>query len=259
MEAKNISFSLRDYSVALVILCGGLATRLKGYLDANMSKAMIDIEERPYLLQIVEEAHSLGIDVVLASGAHTKDINNFFSNDRWIEKRVFLSIEPEPLGTAGAIRKIATDYGYKILVVMNGDTVLHAINLLDVIRCHKKKQMAVTQVVTKGKSNQNHGLIFAGNGKVQYSFEREELLQKEVKKSSYKLTKLSSTGLYVINACVAKEWPDGYLSLEKSILPKMIDTKSVGAYTVKSTVYDFGTPSRLNGLSTVKLIDIFIK
>ena len=103
MEAKNISFSLRDYSVALVILCGGLATRLKGYLDANMSKAMIAIEERPYLLQIVEEAHSLGIDVVLASGAHTKDINNLTEESVSTKILAPIRITLEDLNTASKI------------------------------------------------------------------------------------------------------------------------------------------------------------
>ena len=73
----------------MVILCGGLATRL-GDLAKNIPKSMIEIEGKPFLEHQIEnlKKHSIK-DIILCTGHLSEKIEEYFGKKGFFHKRDF--------------------------------------------------------------------------------------------------------------------------------------------------------------------------
>lgn len=105
----------------VIILAGGLGTRLRSVVN-DIPKCMAPVCERPFLHYLLVYLQKFSIDrVVLSLGYKHEVVTN------WIEKNHFpfkisYSIEDEPLGTGGAIKKAMKEIiGDKVFII-NGDT-----------------------------------------------------------------------------------------------------------------------------------------
>src|SRR5947207_8308008 len=90
----------------VVILAGGLGTRVRQFGE-NIPKALLDINGEPFLARQLELLHKNGIRHVILCVGHLADQIEAFAGDG---SRFGLKVEyshdgPEPLGTAGAIRR----------------------------------------------------------------------------------------------------------------------------------------------------------
>jgi D-glycero-alpha-D-manno-heptose 1-phosphate guanylyltransferase len=104
-----------------IILAVGFGTRLKGVVK-DTPKPMADINGKPFLEYLLRFLKRNGISkVVLAVGYRWKIIYDYFG-ESYEGIEIKYSIEDEPLGTGGAIKKalnvIEKDWAY----ILNGDT-----------------------------------------------------------------------------------------------------------------------------------------
>ncbi|WP_091332726.1 HAD-IIIA family hydrolase [Allochromatium warmingii] len=115
-----------------LILVGGQGTRL-GDLTANLPKPMLDIGGRPFLQRLIEEVARHGFqDILLLCGYLADRIVDAFDGVTLHGARVRCIIEPQPLGTGGALRQAADRLDDRFLL-LNGDS-LFDFNLLDLQR-----------------------------------------------------------------------------------------------------------------------------
>ena len=104
-----------------IILAGGVGTRLKSVVG-NVAKPMAPINETPFLEYILKNLKKNKItNVVLSVGYKWKTIESHFgSNFNGLDLRY--SIEEEPLGTGGAIKKSIELISDDLFFIINGDT-----------------------------------------------------------------------------------------------------------------------------------------
>ncbi|HWB62439.1 MAG TPA: nucleotidyltransferase family protein [Chitinophagales bacterium] len=113
----------------VIILAGGLGTRLRGVIK-DIPKPMAPVNGQPFLHYIFKYLEKYNVtDVILAVGYKYEPLKDFFGN-RYGNITIQYSIEEEPLGTGGGIKK-----AYQLVnsnaFVLNGDTFfdidLHAL------------------------------------------------------------------------------------------------------------------------------------
>src|ERR1051325_5314864 len=105
----------------VVIFAGGLGSRL-GELTRRTPKPMISVAGRPYLEWQIELLRAQGLrDFLLLTCYLADQIEEYFGDgNRW-NVRIKSSREPQPLGTAAAL-KLAESRLSERFLLMNGDT-----------------------------------------------------------------------------------------------------------------------------------------
>ena len=104
-----------------IVLAGGLGTRLKSVVT-DVPKPMAPIGSIPFLEYILKYLKKNGITrVVLSVGYKWEIIQEYFGNNfEGIE--LIYSVEDEPLGTGGAIKKAMSFVSDEQVFIINGDT-----------------------------------------------------------------------------------------------------------------------------------------
>src|SRR5688500_13866782 len=118
-----------------IIIAGGFGTRLLP-LTLSRPKHMLPVANRPFLEYQVALLKLHGIrEIVFASNYLWEQIQAHFGDGTDFGVSMRYALEPEPLGTAGAIRNAVelTDGGR--VIVLNGD-VLTDFDLSEVLRFH---------------------------------------------------------------------------------------------------------------------------
>lgn len=104
-----------------IVLAGGLGTRLRSVVS-DLPKPMAPINDRPFLEYILNYLKKNEITrVVLSVGYKWETIKEYFGNSFENIELVY-SVEDEPLGTGGAIKKALTLCKEEKIFIINGDT-----------------------------------------------------------------------------------------------------------------------------------------
>lgn len=113
---------LKDIDV--VILAGGLGTRLSTVLP-DLPKVMAPVDGHPFLHHLLQWLASQGARrVVLSLGARSGTVTEFLGGRSYATLDVHTVIEPQPLGTAGAIAFARPSFHSDPVLIMNGDTLI---------------------------------------------------------------------------------------------------------------------------------------
>lgn len=109
--------------IDLVVLVGGLGTRLRSVTGEDIPKPMAMIYDKPFLYYLLSHMINQNPDIdkiILAAGYKHLVISKYFG-DEFLGRRVIYSIEDVPLGTGGAMRKAVGYSDKKELMIINGD------------------------------------------------------------------------------------------------------------------------------------------
>ena len=132
-----------------VILAGGKGTRLRP-LTLNTPKPIVPILTRPFLSLQIELLKKTGIDnIVLSLSYQPRRIEELFGDGSGLGVKIHYTMEPEPLGTAGAVKNAASLISGRT-VVFNGD-VLSDLDLKAVLEQHERTGAKATIVLTPGR------------------------------------------------------------------------------------------------------------
>lgn len=115
----------------VVVLVGGKGTRL-GTITGSTPKPLLPVGGRPFLDYLMQSVLAQGADDILLLAGHFGEQLKDFS-DRWNRicgGRLRCMIEPEPAGTGGALRQVAS-YLSEQFYLLNGDS-LFDVKLADV-------------------------------------------------------------------------------------------------------------------------------
>ncbi len=144
--------------VQAILLAGGFGTRLRP-LTLHTPKAIVPIFDRPLLHYQIDLLRQLPeIDEVILSLNYRPDaIERVVGDGGGSGPRIRYAVEPQPLGTGGAIRFCAP-YLDGTVVVFNGD-VLSAIDLRAVVDRHRSRGARATIVLAPVADPAAYGLV----------------------------------------------------------------------------------------------------
>jgi N-acetyl-alpha-D-muramate 1-phosphate uridylyltransferase len=161
---------VRNNRVQVVILAGGLATRL-GELSLNTPKSMIPIEGKPFLEYQIDLLKHQGFREILLCVGHLGEmIEAYFGRGDRLGVDLTYSWEPVPLGTGGALKN-AESLLQEEFILLYGDSFL-PIDYATAIKNFRLFNKLATMVVYKNfnkydKSNvvvnEQRILIYAKN------------------------------------------------------------------------------------------------
>jgi mannose-1-phosphate guanylyltransferase len=214
-----------------LILVGGEGTRLRPLTD-SVPKSVMPLAGRPFLSYMIDWLGRHGVDeVVLACGFKADQVREVLGEGgtprlRYVE-------EPEPRGTAGAIKFASEELSGRFLA-LNGD-VLTDLDLTTLMSFHEQRGSTATLGLYPVKDATGYGLVRrAEDGAVL------EFLEKPEQPGPGEI----NAGTYVLEHAVLDLIPDGEMvSIERDVFPRMIGE---GLYGLPLDGYwmDIGTPDR---------------
>lgn len=222
--------------VDVVILCGGLGTRLK-QVSKDLPKPMVEINGRPFLEIIIDHIASYGFrKFVLCTGYKKEVISEFFlqKNDGLT---YVVSEENTPLGTGGGIHKAQELINSRMFLGLNGDSFCQ-LDLKEFVRFHIKNAAAISIALTSIDDPREYGSIELN--------ENKEITGFNEKNSNQVGSALVNAGVYLFDKRSLDHFPVAEnLSLEYDVFPSFVGNRLFG-YVTYAPLFDIGTPQRLN-------------
>jgi NDP-sugar pyrophosphorylase family protein len=219
----------------VLILCGGMGTRLKQVLKDN-PKPMVQIHGRPFLDILVQHVSSFGFRrFILCTGFKSEVIEQYFQNKN-DDNTYIISNEPEALGTGGGIKYAESLISNSPFLVLNGDSICRA-NLKEFVNFHKSNNASVSLTLTKKDDMEEYGTVTINDNNDVTAF-MEKLNQVSG-------PGLVNAGIYLFEKKILTTFEAlQKISLEHEVLPSLIGQGMVG-FVTDQHLYDIGTPEKL--------------
>ncbi|GAA4308533.1 nucleotidyltransferase family protein [Compostibacter hankyongensis] len=142
-----------------IVLAGGLGTRLRGVVN-DLPKCLAPVAGRPFLYYVLRQLRAQGIRKVILSLGHRHEQVTEWCRQHGQGLSLQYVIEPEPLGTGGAIRYALEYAGENDVFVLNGDTYF-PVDLGKMYALHHEKQALVTLALKPMRAFSRYGSVQA--------------------------------------------------------------------------------------------------
>ena len=227
-----------------VILAGGLGTRLRPITE-KIPKPMVEVGGEPFLARIVRwlVQHGFRRQLFLL-GYRGEIVSEYFGDGSKFGAAITYSQEPEPLGTAGALR-LALEKLEEEFLVLYGDSYL-PIDYREVeaefrrVPCDGLLVVFDNQVADTGVIN---NVAIANDGYV----------TRYAKGIGAQDLKYVEAGVLCFRREVFAGLPRGTsTSLEQELYPVLIEKKKLRAFVTSQRFFDIGTPQRLEEFSSTQ-------
>jgi len=224
--------------VQAIVLVGGEGTRLRP-LTSDVPKPAVTLVDRPFLAYAIEWLAAHGVsEIVLACGFLPEVLREALGDE---EERAGVRItyvaEPEPLGTAGAIRFAAEAIGDRLedrFFALNGD-VLADLDLSALMRAHQERGARATIGLHPVDDSSAYGLVRC---------DEEGQVLEFLEKTGEAVPGEINAGAYVLERSVLDLVPAGRAcSIEREVFPRLVDDGLCGLL-LDGYWMDIGTPER---------------
>ncbi len=220
-----------------IVLVGGEGTRLRP-LTETVPKPALTLVDRPFLAYMIEWLADYGVtEVVLACGFLPDALREVLGDGERAGARLRYVVEPQPLGTGGAIRFAADELGDELddrFLALNGD-VLTDLDLGALLGAHESRGARATIGLYSVDDASAYGLVRSGpNGEVL------EFLEKSGERTPGEI----NAGMYVLERSALDPIPPGErVSIEHDVFPRLVGD---GLHGLRLDGYwmDIGTPQR---------------
>ena len=221
-----------------ILLVGGKGTRLRP-LTIHAPKPIVPIFNRPFLhyqLDIVKQVPEID-EVILSLNYQPRRIEDVFGDGRDVGIKISYAVEPDPLGTGGAVRYAGGSLTDSV-VVFNGD-VLTQVDLGGVIALHRDRRAKATIVLTPVENPTAYGLVETdAAGNIQRFLEKP--------KPDEITCNTINAGIYVLEPSTFDRIPRNTAwSIERSFFPSFIERGETFVAAIDRGYWiDIGTPEQ---------------
>src|SRR6476646_3103675 len=216
-----------------VILVGGEGTRLRP-LTSTVPKPVVPLVDRPFISFMLEWLGQHGVDdVIMSCGFLATSVRNVLGDGSQFGVRLRFVEEPEPRGTAGAL-KYAEDLLEKRFLMLNGD-VLSDMDLSAQIAEHERNGARATLALVGVEDPSPYGLVRQNE---------DDSVREFVEKPTPDQidTNFISAGAYVLERDIVEMIPpDRSVSIEREIWPALVGD-GLFAYRHEAYWLDIGKP-----------------
>ena len=219
-----------------LILAGGLGTRLRP-LTLTRPKHLLPIANRPHIEHVFDLLLRNGVDeVVLLTSYLAGAFETAARGARAAGLEVSVAHEPEPLGTAGALKNGEPFLDGDTFLAFNGD-ILSDVDLEPLLALHREQAAAATLLLTPVEDPSRYGVVPTdADGRVQGFIEKPPAGEAP--------TNLISAGVYVLEPSVLDAIPpDTVWSAERQLFPELAAAGRMYAAAAGGYWMDIGTPA----------------
>lgn len=217
-------------SAPCIVLAGGLGTRLRSVLP-DLPKCLAPVHGRPFLEWQLHSLAQRGVDRFVLALGHGAD-HVMAALDPWrATLRIDCVVEPEALGTGGAIRHALLGTGLEEALVVNGDTFLGG-DLAGMLapldgRHGELVRMAVVEVPDRHR----FGGVAVTESCVTHFIEKGQMGPG-----------LINAGLYRVSLKAFGDEQQHAFSFETAVLPRLARAQQLWASAVAGPFIDIGIP-----------------
>ena len=220
------------------ILIGGMGTRL-GALTRETPKPLLPVDGAPFLDVLIGEAVRRGFrDILLLAGYKPEVVAEYAASvgSRVAgDYRVTVSVEPEPLGTGGALLHAADNLADSFLL-LNGDTWFD-FNWLDLFRVAGDESAVAARRVPNADRHER------------LRIESDGIVAEIEPRAEGSGSGLINGGVYVLRKPDLGGFPERF-SIESDLLPSLIDRSSLRTKEYEGFFLDIGIPETFDAAQT---------
>ena len=221
-------------AITAAILAGGFGTRLRSVLP-DRQKIVAEVAGHPFVEYLLNQLRAAQISrAVLCTGHLASQVKEVLGENA-SGLRLEYSEEPEPLGTAGALRHAASLLSDGEVLVMNGDSFCDT-DLSALIAWHRRGARRASMVLAEVEDTSRYGRVVTNDDMVT-SFEEKG------KSGPGRI----NAGIYLISGSLLRDIPEGVTcSLERDIFPKWVASGMLAGFPAQIRRFiDIGTPESL--------------
>jgi NDP-sugar pyrophosphorylase family protein len=222
----------------VLVIAGGLGTRIAPVLG-NVPKLLAPISGRPYLAYLLDWLQRFGAErIVLALGHQAQAVIDFLNCNEAYHRdiAVVTVVEPQPLGTAGAIRFARRALRTDPVLIMNGDSFADA-DLCQFLQYHTAAQTKATLLCAEVDNAGRYGRVeIDPRGRIRRFVEKDP---------QFHGSGIVNAGIYLFSAALLDEIAESSASsLERDVFERAPDS-SLGVMAGRFRFVDIGTPESL--------------
>lgn len=215
-----------------IILAGGLGTRLRSTVP-DLPKCMAPVNGKPFLTYVINHFRNEGVThFIFSLGYKSEAIIAFLEKD--FPSLLFkTSVEEEPLGTGGAVKKALTIAKDKCVLIANGDT-MYNIDAELLAGIHSISGAWCTLSLKPLRNFDRYGVVEIDECSVIKSFKEKQFYE----------SGLINGGIYAIrkNKFIEENLPEKF-SFEKDYLEKFYKTRRMFGVVQDEYFIDIGIPA----------------
>ena len=222
-----------------VILVGGEGTRLRP-LTSGIPKPVVTFVDRPFMGFMLQWLASHGVqDVIMSCGFKAERVRSVLGDGAAFGVRLRYMEEPEPRGTAGAL-KFAEELLEDRFLMLNGD-VLTDVDVSAQIAHHERAGAVGTLGLVPVEDPSAYGLVLTEPDGAVTGF-----LEKPGPDQLEGITRYAiSAGIYVLERSVLDLIPpDANVSIEREVWPRLVGAGLHAVADDDAYWLDIGTPDR---------------
>jgi D-glycero-alpha-D-manno-heptose 1-phosphate guanylyltransferase len=216
-----------------IVLAGGQGTRLQSVLP-HQQKCMAPVLGKPFLSHVMAQLSKQGFNrFILATGHHQTQVAEWVHQQPNAHEMV-LSVEEHPLGTGGALIQALRQAKEELVLVVNGDSYI-SFDYPSLLSIHLNNKAAMSLVCTPIDDALRYG-----------SLELDESgCITRWKEKGNPGPALVNAGVYLLSTAAFIKDTVAPCSLEKEIIPTLIQQQKVYALQTPGPLLDIGTPESL--------------
>jgi mannose-1-phosphate guanylyltransferase len=223
-------------SVDVLVLAGGLGTRLRPAIGER-PKLLAPVRGRPYVLYLLDWLRRFDARrIVLSLGYKADSVLDFLAARHFDALEIVPVVEPEPLGTAGAVRFARLQLHSDPVLVMNGDSYIDT-DLCALLSLHRGSGALGTLLCADVEDAGRFGRLTVNRtGRISSFIEKDP---------DFRGRAVVSAGIYALSAYLLDDIAAGTArSLEREVFAAL-PPESLGALVGSSGFVDIGTPESL--------------
>jgi mannose-1-phosphate guanylyltransferase len=224
-----------------VILVGGEGTRLRP-LTSRQPKPVITLVDRPFLVYMLEWLRGHGVDdVILSCGFEPTKVREALGDGEALGLKLRYVVEPEPRGTAGALKYADEQVGLdERFLMLNGD-VLTDVDVTAQLAQHDATGAVGTLGLVPVDDPSAYGLVLCDEAHAVTGFLEKPAASQLDGVDRYYI----SAGIYVLERSVLDLIASGEnVSIERVIWPALVGHGLHGSHADGAYWMDIGTPER---------------
>jgi mannose-1-phosphate guanylyltransferase len=222
-----------------VILVGGAGTRLRPLTDTR-PKPMMPLVDRPFVAHQLDLLRRHGVtDVVFSCGYRPDALRAHFGDGDRTGVRLRYVVDPEPLGTAGAIKNAEGLLDDGAFLVLNGD-ILTDLDLDAVAASHRQAGAEGTVVLTPVEDPSAFGLVRLHPDRSVEAFVEKPAPDALRPGEPFRI----NAGTYLLETSVLDRIPAGRAcSVEREVFPALAEAGTLFGHPSDAYWRDIGTPA----------------